>query len=230
MLDYDQHLPADAQDGAPLLVLLHGRGSHKGDLMGLQPALPPEAIVVTPQAPFPGGPWGYGGGWAWYRFLGGTTPDPATFDEGQAALEGFLRELPARLPVRPGPVVLGGFSQGATTSLAYALRHPGELAGVLVFSGFLVDHPSVRATPETAAGLRVFWGHGTHDPLIPFAHGRDGRAALLAAGADLTARDYPIDHRIAPQELADAVAWLQDTFAAPSGKEGPGRGSTRAGS
>ena len=79
MLQFDQHIPKDAKDGAPLIVLLHGRGSHKGDLMGLQPSLPPGAIVVTPQAPFPGAPWGYGDGWAWYQFLGGTTPEPKSF-------------------------------------------------------------------------------------------------------------------------------------------------------
>ncbi len=217
MLLHDQHIPDDAADGAPVIVLLHGRGSHKGDLMSLRPALPPEAIVVAPQAPFPGAPWGYGGGWAWYRFIGGTTPDPTSFEAGQAALEAFLHELPPRLPVRPGRIVLGGFSQGATTSLAYALRHPGELDGVIVFSGFLASHPSVRATAETAAGLRVFWGHGTHDPMIPFAHARDGRDALLAAGADLTARDYSIGHWIEPQELADAVDWLGGAVAAAAG-------------
>lgn len=57
MLRYDQHIPANVADGAPLFVLLHGRGSHKGDLMGLQPHLPPEAIVVAPEAPFPGAAW-----------------------------------------------------------------------------------------------------------------------------------------------------------------------------
>lgn len=213
MLDYGLHVPADATDGAPVIVLLHGRGSHKGDLMGLQPGLPREAIVVTPQAPFPGAAWGYGGGWAWYRFLGGTTPDPETFLDGQAALEEFLGHLPEILPVEPGPLVIGGFSQGATSSLAYALRHPGVFAGVLVFSGFLADHPSVAATPETVAGTRFYWGHGLQDPMISHAAGEAGRAALRTAGADLTVGDYPIGHWIEPGEVADASAWLGETVA-----------------
>src|SRR5215204_988270 len=90
MLDYDLSVPANATDGAPVIVLLHGRGSNKGDLMGLRPGLPPDAIVVTPQAPFPGAQWGYGGGWAWYQFLGGTIPEPETFLAGQTELENFL--------------------------------------------------------------------------------------------------------------------------------------------
>jgi len=217
MLLHTQHIPDGVADGAPLLVLLHGRGSHMGDLMSLRPALPPGTMVVAPQAPFPGAAWGYGDGWAWYRFLGGTTPDPATFEAGQAELEAFLTDLPSRLPVRPGPIVLGGFSQGATTSLAYALRHPGALAGLLVFSGFLADHPSVRATPETVAKLPIFWGHGTHDPMIPFAHAEAGWAALHAAGAILTSRDYPSGHTIEPDELGDAVGWLGGVASAAVG-------------
>ncbi len=213
MLDYDIHIPEHAADGAPVIVLLHGRGSHKGDLMGLRPGLPPGAIVVTPQAPFSGADWGYGGGWAWYRYLGGTRPEPETFLAGQAELEAFLGALPGILPTRPGPLVLGGFSQGATSSLAYALRHPGAFAGVLVFSGFLADHPSVAATPETVAGTRFFWGHGADDPMIPLAHGAAGRAALAAAGVDLAARDYPIGHWIGGGELAKAAAWLDGVFA-----------------
>jgi phospholipase/carboxylesterase len=213
MLQFDQHIPKDAKDGAPLIVLLHGRGSHKGDLMGLQPSLPPGAIVVTPQAPFPGAPWGYGDGWAWYQFLGGTTPEPESFEAGQEALGQFLHDLPGQLPVRPGPLVLGGFSQGATSSLAYALRNPGQVDGVLIFSGFLPSHPSVRATPETVAGTRFFWGHGTQDPAIPFANGRAGRAALRDAGADVESHDYPIGHWIDPTELRDASQWLSKLFA-----------------
>ncbi|HEV2146748.1 MAG TPA: alpha/beta hydrolase-fold protein [Longimicrobiaceae bacterium] len=207
MLHFEHRVPADARDGAPLLVLLHGRGSDERDLMGLVPHLPAGLIVVSPRAPFAGAPWGYGPGWAWYRFLGGTRPEPASFEESQRALGDFLRELPERLPVKPGPLTLGGFSQGGTMSLAHALRDPGTVPAVLNFSGFLADHPSVSATPETVRGTRIFWGHGTDDPAIPWEYARQGRAALEAAGADLEARDYRIGHWIDPQELTDAARW-----------------------
>lgn len=216
MLDFDQSIPDGVTNGAPLIVLLHGRGSHKGDLMGLRPALPAGAMVVTPQAPFPGAPWGYGDGWAWYRFLGGKTPEPRSFEAGQAALHEFLTALPESLPVQPGPVILGGFSQGSTSSLAYALCNPGSLAGLMMFSGFVADHPSVHVTPETASGLRLYWGHGTLDQMIPFQHGEEGRRALAAAGAEVTTGNYPIGHWIDEGELADAVTWLDSVLRSES--------------
>ena len=208
MLTYAQHLPAQPRNGAPLVILLHGRGSHEQDLLGLYPGLPADVILVTPRAPFPGGPWGYGDGFAWYRYLGGTTPDAASFERSLEELDAFLTALPARLPVKPGPTILGGFSQGGTTALGYALTHRAKVDGLLMFSGFLARHPAVDASLGNAARLPVFWGHGTSDPMIPFQRGVEGRRALLDAGAAVTTGDYPIGHAIDQQELADAAAWL----------------------
>lgn len=209
MLHYEIDVPEGVADGAPVIVLLHGRGSDERDLLGLRPHLPSGAVVVAPRAPFDAAPWGYGVGWAWYRFLGGTRPEPESFEASQRELKSFLAGLPSEIPVRPGMVVLGGFSQGGTMSLAYALRNAGELPLVLNFSGFLADHPSVRPEPASVRGTRFFWGHGRRDPSIPFAAAEAGWEALRAAGAELEAREYPIGHWIAPEELADAVRWMQ---------------------
>lgn len=216
MLEFDRAIPENVRDGAPLIVLLHGRGSDKHDLMGLRAHLPQHAMVVAPRAPFSGVPWGYGPGWAWYRFLGRNRPEPDSFEASQQNLGEFLDALPSSLPAEPGPLVLGGFSQGGTMSLAYALRNPGRVAGVLNFSGFLADHPSVRVTPETAGAAQIWWGHGTQDPNIPFALAIEGRDILRGAGAELEARDYAIGHWIDPSELRDAVEWLERTVASAS--------------
>lgn len=208
MLKYEQVIPGGARDGAPLVVLLHGRGSDRFDLAGLAPHVAPEAVVVTPEAPHSGTPWGYGPGWAWYRFMGRNRPEPESFEASQRALGEFLAELPSRLPVKTGPLVLGGFSQGGVMSMAYALRNPGAAPRVMNFSGFLADHPSVRPTPESVRGTRFFWAHGELDPQIPFALAMEGRALLREAGAELDAFDYPIGHAISGDEAREARAWI----------------------
>jgi phospholipase/carboxylesterase len=209
MLKYELAVPGDARDGAPLVVLMHGRGSDRFDLLGLAPEIAPGAVVVAPEAPWPGAPWGYGPGWAWYRFLGRNRPEPESFAGAQAELGAFLAALPDRLPVRTGTLALGGFSQGGAMAMAYALSHPGEVPLVMNFSGFLADHPEVNPSPAAVAGTRFFWGHGTLDPMIPFDFAVEGRRKLRDAGADLTARDYPIGHGISPDEARDARAWLE---------------------
>lgn len=202
-------VPEGVEHGTLVVVLLHGRGADETDLLGLAPRLPQGAIVVAPRAPFPGAAWGYGPGWAWYRFLGDDRPEPETFAESLDRLESCLAALPEHITVDPGIVVLGGFSQGGTVSIAHALSHADEAPPVVNMSGFLASHPRVQATPETAGGARFFWGHGTEDPAIPHALAVKGRAALEAAGADLTARDYPIGHWIAPEEMQDINDWIE---------------------
>lgn len=217
MLKYEQLVPEDVRDGAPLVVLLHGRGSDRHDLLNLAPHLAPGAVVVTPEAPHRGLLWGYGSGWAWYRFMGGNLPDADSFEKSQRALAEFLAEIPGKLPVRTGPLVLGGFSQGGTMSVAYALQNPGAVPMALCMSGFLANHPTVHATPESVRGTRFFWGHGTMDPSIPFALGEEGRAALRTAGAELETGDYPIGHAISPDETRDIREWIERGVAALGG-------------
>ncbi|CAN5854498.1 alpha/beta hydrolase [soil metagenome] len=219
MLHHELVAPDGVVDGAPMVVLLHGRGSDERDLLDLGSALVPGAIVVTPRAPFSGTPWGYGPGWAWYRYLGRNRPEEASFDESLKQLDELIQALPGRLPVKAGAVVLGGFSQGGTISLAYALSQPGRVELVLNFSGFLADHPAVEEGLTTAANqVRAFWGHGTGDPSIPHVLAVEGRARLVEAGAKLNAQDYEIGHWIAPEELKDAADWVSREVGAPHGR------------
>lgn len=179
-------------------------------------------MLVTPEAPFPAAPWGYGPGSAWYRLESEGVPDEATFSESLDALRAFLADLPGVLPAEPGLVALGGFSQGGTTSMAYALVNPGSVSGVINLSGFVPTHPLVRVSAGTVAGTRFFWGHGTDDPAIPFTLAERGRAALTAAGADLTAHDYPMGHSVSAGELGDLSAWLV-SLSRSSGARRPAR-------
>jgi phospholipase/carboxylesterase len=203
------YVPAEARDGVPVIILLHGRGADRTDLFSMRRYFPPSWAVVAPDAPFPAAPWGYGPGRAWYRYLGRNRPEPESFTASLAAVERLLRNLPATLGREPGDIALGGFSQGGTVSLAYALSRPHGPLSILNLSGFLADHPDVKVGAATVRNTRIFWGHGTGDPAIPFALAIEGRGLLKDAGADLEARDYDIGHSISQDELHDAVGWLE---------------------
>lgn len=215
-LDATVRMPRTARDGAPLIVLMHGRGSDRDDLAPLAGSFPDDAVLAFPSAPFPGAPWGYGPGRAWYRFLGGAAPEPESFEAGQQALAAWLDALRGSLPVRAGPLILGGFSQGGTSAIGYALRNPGKVHGVLNWSGFVPEHATVGARRDTCDGLRVFWGHGTADGNVPFALAVTGRATLGSAGAMVTAFDHASGHTITRDELAETERWIATTLAAPA--------------
>ena len=209
-LDFERSGPTDVGAGGTVAVLLHGRGSDKHDLQGLRTHLPPEWVLVTPQAPFPGAPWGYGGGGAWYRYKQDDEVWVDTLQESLSRLDTFLAELPGALGLEPGRLILGGFSQGGTVSLAYAISRPGAVAAVLNFSGFLAAAVDLDETGAAPPPTPIFWGHGVGDPAIPIALAERGRSRLRRARAKLVDRDYRIGHWIVEEEVADAVAMLED--------------------
>ena len=208
MLEHLKIIGEKAGEGSPVLVLLHGRGSHMGDLQGLSGILSEKASLITPQAPHPGDRWGYGPGWAWYRYLGEGRADRASLSDSLGLLETFLSELPQVLGFEPGPVVLGGFSQGGTTSLAYALSHPGQMAGVVNLSGFLVNPQGPDSGLEKLGDTPLFWAHGTEDPAVPFSLALSGRESIRAVGGKMEVKDYPMGHWVSPEEMEDLEAWL----------------------
>lgn len=181
------------------------------DLRSLVGILPPGGLLVTPQAPHPGAPWGYGGGWAWYRYLGENRANPQDLRQSLDDLDEFLQGLPTLLGLRPTPLVLGGFSQGGTMSLAYALTHPGTLSAVANLSGFLVSEDTIGMGASGLRGTPVFWGHGTEDPAVPFTLAVEGRERIVEAGGNLEARDYPMAHQVSRAEASHLTAWLRAT-------------------
>lgn len=207
MLHYQVKRPADLQDNVPWLVLLHGRGADEQDLLALAEFFP-DHLVVAPRAPFAAQQWNYGPGYAWYRYLGGTTPDPEHFEHSQNELQALITVLPELLDFKSGPLFLGGFSQGGTMSMGYALRNPGTVTTVLNLSGFLPDHPSVQVTAQTVDDTYFYWAHGLYDMAIPHQVAQQGRSQLQAANAYLAAVDLPIDHSVSYSSITDIQALL----------------------
>src|SRR5688572_8809775 len=139
---------------------MHGRGADRFDLLGLRKRFPADWTVISPEAPFPAAPWGYGPGSAWYRFLGRNRPEQESFSRSLDEVNALIAALPEMLGQKPRRIALGGFSQGGTLSIAYSIVYPRSVSDVINFSGFLADHPRVRVTADTVAGTRYFWGHG----------------------------------------------------------------------
>lgn len=185
------------------LVLLHGRGADEHDLFPLLDALDPERRLAgyTPRGPLALPP----GGAHWYRLGGIPTPDPATFFPTFELAAGWLDAL----PFPPERIVLGGFSQGAVMSWALGLgAGRPRPAAIVALSGFI---PEVEGFALDLAGLdgyRVAIGHGSLDPVIAAEWSRAARAALEAAGADVTYRESPLPHTIDPRFLPELRAFI----------------------
>jgi phospholipase/carboxylesterase len=175
---------APAAGGAPLsmVVLLHGYGSNGDDLIGLAPywrdALP-RTIFLAPNAPqvCPGAH----GGYQWWP-LTDLSPEGRASGVRQSgpALNAYLDAQLARYGLSDGQLALVGFSQGTMMALQVGPRRTKSLAGVLGYSGMLVDPGALAAEVRTKPPVLLI--HGDADPMVPFTAMSQAEAALAAAG------------------------------------------------
>jgi phospholipase/carboxylesterase len=199
----------------PLLVLLHGAGSNEGDLLGLVPYLDERLHVVSARAPNRV----EAGAYSWFRTTftaGGPIVHEGQEADSRKALAAFIDEVIGRHGADPECVYLLGFSQGATLALSFALTVPDQLAGVIAVGGRLLREVLPTFAPAArTAGLPLFVAHGIHDDVVPIGRARANREFLLGLGLDLTYREYPSGHQIAPQALTDMATWLSARLDAP---------------
>ena len=107
-------------------------------------------------------------------------------------------------------IVLAGFSQGGAMALHVGLRYPEKLAGIMVLSAYLMFPDRLQSErSEANAATPVFIGHGTQDPMVPFALGQAVHTALQAGGWPVEWHSYPIPHSVSQPEIADIGRWLQ---------------------
>ena len=185
------------------LVLMHGRGTSEDDLFGLLDILDPRQrlLGVTPGGPVHLPP----GGQHWYMVPRVGYPDPGTFAQGYGALTAFLDGL----GLDWSRTILGGFSQGTVMSYAVGLGEGRPLpAGIVALSGFIPTVEGFELDLDGRRGLPVAIAHGSADPVIGVELGRDARARLEAAGAEVTYRESPIGHAVDPRVLPELRDWV----------------------
>jgi phospholipase/carboxylesterase len=206
---------APASATPPLLVLLHGYGSHEQDLMGLVPQLDPRLLVASARAPQALDM----GGFAWFPVEFTPFGLSLRYEEAEAARDqvvALVRALQQEHEIAPERTFLLGFSQGASMALSAALQHPELVAGVVSLSGLYAKQMVPDQGPEKLRGLPVLMTHGRHDPLILIRQARESRELLAALPVDLTYREYDMGHEIDGECLTDLRAWLAERLdAAP---------------
>jgi phospholipase/carboxylesterase len=193
------------------LVLHHGRGTDRHDLLPLIDALDPEGklVGVTPQAPLQLPP----GGWHWYLVPRVGYPDRESFEAARAALAELHDGLWEESGIGPERTVLGGFSMGAVMSYAMGLgADRPAVAGILAFSGFAPTVEGWEPFLADRTGTRAFVSHGRNDPVIGVEFAERARDLLSEGGLDLTYRESDLGHQIDPAHLREASAWLDEVL------------------
>ena len=200
----------DSSRQYPLVVLLHGRGSHMGDLAGLAPVIDSQGYVyVCPNAPLVLD-IGFGAtGYEW-------APYPTErIEQTHAAVEMLTETVDEAMDtyeVAPGRLVLGGFSQGGVLSYVAGMQRPDLYGGVAAMSAYIPVPGAMRTMLPEQRSQAIFASHGTDDGVIPIEKGREARRFLEDEGYSPEYREYPIGHEITGEVVSDLVRWLHSVL------------------
>ncbi len=200
------HSPKTPAAGkSPALIMLHGRGADENDLFGLSQYLDERLFIISVRAPFS---FQFGGGYTWYDIIDIGTPEAKMFDESYKKLVQFLEDVKKGYPIDPAKIILFGFSMGAMMSFALTLAQPDSIYGVVANSGLLPEDTDSKFEWNKIKGKPFFVAHGKHDSIIPISLAHRAKELLTKAGADLTYREYEMDHQIDEESLNDIMSWL----------------------
>lgn len=200
------------------IIWMHGLGADGNDFAPLadEIELPVPVRYVFPHAPMM--PVSINGGYvmrAWYDISDAAIrrEDEQGVRASQQSVEILIAREKAR-GIAAQRIVLAGFSQGGAIALHTGLRHAERLAGIMALSTYvpLADALAAEAHPANRAAP-IFMAHGTSDPMIACARARASRDLLLQQAYAVEWHEYPMQHSVCPQEIADIGAWLRRVLA-----------------
>lgn len=197
------------------VIFLHGYGANGADLLGLADPLSehmPDTLFIAPDAPesCAGAPFGYQ--WFPIPWIDGSSEEESRQGLYRAAedLNAFLDAVMVDEDLLPEQVMLLGFSQGTMMSLHVAPRREDEVAGIVAFSGRLLE-PELLSD-ELQCRPPVLLIHGDQDDVVPVQSLPQAAEALQEAGwKEVYAHIMKgTAHGIAPDGLQVALAFMRD--------------------
>ena len=196
-----------------LVIFLHGYGSNGQDLISIaldwEEGLP-NTLFVSPDAPFQCEMSAFG--FQWFS-LEDRREDImlANIQQAVPILNEYIAQCAKRYNLPYNKIALVGFSQGTMMSLYCGPRLPEKLAGVLGYSGALLDGQALMDKPETFQKFPVNLRHGSADDVVPVEAFEQAHALLKGAGYDVEGHITPgLGHGIDQDSVSEGLKFLQE--------------------
>lgn len=197
------------------VVFLHGYGANGADLIDLATPLAPHlpgTAFFAPDAPEPCGMAPQGLQWFAIPWIDGSSEETSKAGLMRSAddVNAWLDAMMAEEGLTPDRVALFGFSQGTMLALEVAPRRAEALAGVVAFSGRLLEHERLKR--EVVVRPPVLLVHGDCDDVVPPRSLPEAAEGLKDAGwAEVYGHVMTgTGHGIAPDGLSVAAGFLRD--------------------
>ncbi len=216
VLKSESRMP-DSGDVRGVVVFLHGYGANGADLLGLADVLAPhmpDILFLAPDAPEATAMSPMGLQWFPIPWIDGSSEEDAAdglrraSDDLNAYLDGVLVDY----DLLPEQMILFGFSQGTMMSLHVAPRREDPVAGVVAFSGRLLE-PELLGD-EVQSKMPILLVHGDADDVVPPQSLPAAAEGLQEAGfTEVYAHIMKgTAHGIAPDGLQVALAFMRKSF------------------
>ena len=199
-----------------LVIGLHGGGSTPDSFIKVWDEVKDvDFIYATPQGPYSIVFDKLGNEWSLW-----SSPDLTVRAQAAALISSYIADLVQELREQYNidDVYLFGFSQGAIFSYVAGLQNYQLYKGIIIFSGAGISEPlgAEQFAPnwleekylEPAKGLRIFISHGTEDQAAKYELGVKSREVLTSYGYDVSFHSFDGGHKIDPDNLRLAVAWI----------------------
>ena len=209
VLEYLHQVPSEESSNPPVLFLIHGYGSHEGDLFSFARYLPKTYHIIALRAPIVLSE----GSYAWYTITFDEDMNKWSNDEegiqSRDLIQHNVKYHLDRINSTREQVDFLGFSQGAILSWALGLTYPKMIDKIMALSGFFNPKLIVQ-NKDSKAALNCFSSHGIIDPVIPISHTRKGIDLLREQGVSVVYKEYDAPHTISPDNFRDLLEWLQN--------------------
>ena len=214
--------PTSGNKPKQVVVLLHGYGSNGEDLISLAPywqkALP-DAVFLSPDAPH-NCEIAPNLGFQWFSLKGANPAEDLVVDrdptkylngvrEAAPVLSKYLDEVLDHYGLENENMALVGFSQGCMMALHVGLRRGERVAGILGYSGSLIDVNGL----DVAHKVPIHLMHGQEDEVVPIESYYHAKEALQKAGFDVSGHSTPhLGHSIDEDGVEAGARFLQSIF------------------
>ncbi|WP_434049217.1 alpha/beta hydrolase [Marinobacter salarius] len=198
------------------VIWLHGLGASGHDFEPVVPelGLPDNAAVrfIFPHAP--NMPVTINGGMtmpAWYDIKAMDIDRVVDTDQLMASSDAVAKLVDREIErgVKSENIVIAGFSQGGAVAYELGLSYPKRLAGIIALSTYFATAKTVkRSEANRDIPIRIY--HGTFDPMVPEALGRQSVEKLQDMGFEPTYETYPMEHSVCMEEIVDIGKFLRD--------------------
>ena len=166
-----------------LVILLHGYGANGENLIELANEFQPiiqDAYFIAPNAiePWEGG---FPNSYQWFSLYAGVERSalavlaPKIKNANKILLK-FIEEQLRRFNLSYENLILMGFSQGSMMAIYQGLIMPQKIAGIISFSGKVVEPIGVGDKIISKPNICLI--HGTQDSVLPFANFNEAQIIL----------------------------------------------------